>query len=618
MSTSPAAPEPKAPEESVPDPEIELERTGLLFENAGVAQLVTVTNGLVLLYIVGGLSPPPWAIAWWLVAAAISGSRYYLARRFLSSRVRPNAAGRWRRLAIYGSAVAGLAWGGGGIAFMTSGSEATRLFTALVLAGMVAGAVPILSAVPLALRVYAAPVMGAILGTALVDARSRVDWMLALVAGLFLFSVVRSARHFYEQLDRSIRFAQRTQIVAARLDKARRDAESASRAKSQFLATVSHEIRTPMNGILGMAQLLLSPDLKESERRDYAQTILDSGGSLQSLLNDILDLSKIEAGRTELSRQVFAPEQLVGDIAALFAEPAAAQGLALHARWAGLAGALYWSDPTRLRQMLTNLVSNAIKFTPEGSVNIVATEIVGEADRTFLEFSVADSGIGIAKDKQEVLFKPFSQVDATSTRRYAGTGLGLSIVHNLAGLMGGAVGFTSEPERGSTFWLRVPAEAAERSDESGPSKRSAPDAPAEGCASTLARRILIAEDNLTNRKVIEAMLARRGCQIRSAVNGREAVDAVIGGDPMDLVFMDCQMPEMDGFEATARIRAWEKKHGRPRLPIVALTASAFSEDRERCLSVGMDDFLAKPLQLSELTAALDRWIAVSGKAPPPG
>jgi signal transduction histidine kinase len=395
-------------------------------------------------------------------------------------------------------------------------------------------------------------------------------------------------------------------IAEAKLQEARQEAQSATVAKSQFLATMSHELRTPMNGILGMAQLLVLHQLQEDKRVQYAQTILNSGHTLLSLLNDILDLSKVEAGKLNLESTVFTVLPVVLDTRALFAETANAKGLLLESTWQGPAGQCYLGDPHRLRQMLSNLVSNAIKFTNHGFVRIVATEIERQSQHAVLLFSVSDSGIGITNEQHARLFQAFSQADSSTTRRFGGTGLGLSIVLQLAKLMGGEAGIDSQPGQGARFWFRVRVALQAGAQESIQTSAASVAVSARDLTGT----VLIAEDNLVNRMVIMAMLGEldaSGLSVTVVEDGQQALDFITQGGMPDLVLMDVQMPVMDGLEATEKIRLWQADHGKPRLPIVALTANAYEDDRQKCLAVGMDDFLVKPLDMKKLHATLTRW-----------
>ncbi|MCG2578417.1 ATP-binding protein [Dechloromonas sp. XY25] len=584
--------------------DVDLEKTRLLFRNTGLAQAVVAINACLLLYLIGGLHPPTWAIVWWGLAVSVAAARYGLARRFFAVSPEAGAVALWQRRAIAATFGAALLWSAGGVAMMLVEPGYTRLLVALVLAGMVSGAVPLLSAVPRAFRSYAVPVMGAIILTASFDFHGAGDWILAAVSTLYLIAALQSSRFFHERLDSSLRLAAQMRQMAEELEHALHGTEAANQAKSQFLATMSHEIRTPMNGILGTAQLLMMPDLQESERQDYLRVIVNSGQTLMALLNDILDLSKIEAGRVELEALPFVPAHLLDEMAMLFGEEARSKDLQLDVHWAGDADACFTADPVRLRQMLSNLVGNAIKFTARGGVILAGKVLSSDADGVVLEFTVTDTGIGIPADKLPLLFQPFSQVDASTTRHYGGTGLGLSIVRNLVDLMGGEVGIDSCEGEGTRVRFTIRAGMVGSDVERRRTPRLAPVAAGGDVPAGRALRVLVVDDNATNRKVVGAMLSKLGFHSDMAHDGAEAVRRVTAGEAPDVLLMDCQMPIMDGFEATARIRRWEAEQGRSPLPIIALTAGAFAEDRERCVAAGMTDFLTKPVDLNLLGAML--------------
>ncbi|WP_218122820.1 hybrid sensor histidine kinase/response regulator [Propionivibrio dicarboxylicus] len=411
-----------------------------------------------------------------------------------------------------------------------------------------------------------------------------------------------------------LRILSQREAHLAEMSRLKAEAESANLAKSRFLATMSHEIRTPINGILGMAQLLLMPKTAEAERQEFTRTILTSGQSLLNLLNDILDLSKIEAGKMVLEPAVFAPDQLIREVGHLFSGSATSKDLQLQCEWHGDAGQRCRADVYRLRQMLANLVSNAIKFTPSGSVTIEGRECGRGDGAALLEFSVRDTGIGIAADKLAALFEPFSQADNSTTREFGGTGLGLSIVQSLAHLMGGEVGVESVPGQGSRFWFTCETETVAAGQEARQGERVST---ADGVCRGM--RALVVEDNAVNRKVISALLAKLEVAVSIAEDGQQAVDAVVGGAVPDVILMDIQMPVMDGLQATRMIRAWERQNGNtPPIPIVAMTANAFDSDRQECQAAGMDDFISKPYRFEALAAVLARLRRADDARPPVG
>ncbi len=394
------------------------------------------------------------------------------------------------------------------------------------------------------------------------------------------------------------------------LEQALSAAQEATRAKSDFLATMSHELRTPLNGILGMAQMLQLPQVDEATRHDYARTILDSGQSLLRLLNDILDLSKVEAGRLELEHSVFDLKQLMADTTLAFEELAQSKGLTLETRYCHLRSSHYLGDPLRLRQMVSNYLGNAIKFTPQGTVVLEVGEVSTDGKTAQLEFSVSDSGIGIPPEKHALLFKPFTQADSSTTRQFGGTGLGLSIVARLAELMKGQVGLESNVGIGSRFWFRAATEPQANLAKIATGVQPASQPSSDGAAA-LSGRILVAEDNPVNRMVAKALLESQGLEADFVEDGQAAVDAATSGQGYDLILMDIQMPVMDGQQATRCIRAWEAAHDAKRCNIVALTAGAFEDDKQRCKEAGMDDFLAKPIDLGNLVALLARRLTVA-------
>jgi len=389
-------------------------------------------------------------------------------------------------------------------------------------------------------------------------------------------------------------------------------ANEASRAKSDFLANMSHEIRTPMTAVIGYADLLLDPGLTASERLDHVQTIRRNGDHLLSLINDILDLSKIEAGKMTVEHIACSPSQLIADVSSIMRVRAKDKGLAFEVEFATPIPETIVSDPTRFRQALLNLVGNAVKFTREGSVRIVASCDPPETPEPTLTLEVADTGVGLNPEQRSRLFQPFEQADNSTTREYGGTGLGLAICRRLAQLMGGDITVQSLPGRGSSFFMTVatgPLDGVTLL--TGLVEAQGPEADAEAQAASrraapLRCVVLLAEDGVDNQVLISTVLKKAGASVEIVENGRLAVvralAAEAAGAPFDVVFMDMQMPELDGYGATALLR--QKGY---RGPIVALTAHAMAGDRERCLTAGCDDFLTKPIHRAKLIDAARCW-----------
>jgi PAS domain S-box-containing protein len=391
------------------------------------------------------------------------------------------------------------------------------------------------------------------------------------------------------------------------LQSAREHAEQAARSKSDFLAVMSHELRTPLNGVLGMATLLSSTALTD-EQREYLDMIARSGHALLRLIDDILDFSKIEAGRVVLEQVPCDIAAIAREVVTLLGVQALAKGLHIDAHVAPGTPTRLVTDPGRVRQVLFNLVGNAIKFTESGSVHVtVAREDVQEA-RATLRVTVADTGIGIPEETQRLLFEKFTQADASTTRRFGGTGLGLAISKGLVANLGGTIGVSSTAGVGSQFWFTLDAPLAVDVSSVAPVApavaQETPETAAPYASPVPGRRVLVAEDNLVNQRVAVRMLEKLGYVADVAVDGREAV-RMARERPYVAILMDCHMPEVDGYEATRQIGQLLAPERRP--PILAMTAAGTAGDRERCLAAGMDDYLRKPVEIPQLRAMLDRW-----------